>query len=131
MAERHSSFTVTDINLDGDGFENLWFVSSTLLHIGVRLIGDGCLVHQNQFRKEVMKMSEELLSELLGILVVLQKELHGKVDDSVTQKLEEAILTLQRATDGKLKINPKKVLILIGSIFELISSIKSIIENLK
>jgi len=76
-------------------------------------------------------MSEELLSELLGILVVLQKELHGKVDDSVTQKLEEAILTLQRATDGKLKINPKKVLILIGSIFELISSIKSIIENLK
>ncbi|MEA5079563.1 MAG: hypothetical protein VB013_13405 [Anaerolineaceae bacterium] len=81
-------------------------------------------------RKEVKKMKRNIVKESLSILYDLQSELHGHVEDTALQKLEEAINLLEAVNKNGGRIEKKKLLAILGKILDYIPTIVKIIDIL-
>jgi hypothetical protein len=73
----------------------------------------------------------QLLKSSLEALKCLRVELHGKVEDSVINRLDEIILDLEILQENDIRqYDPVHVLRLLSSAIELIPSIGKLIEYL-
>lgn len=75
-------------------------------------------------------MKRNIVKESLSILYDLQSELHGHVEDTALQKLEEAINLLEAVNKNGGRIEKKKLLAILGKILDYIPTIVKIIDIL-
>lgn len=79
-------------------------------------------------------MNVRLLRDSIEELQLLRLELHGRVEDSVIEMLEKAILDLQALENSPDAISGHEILYIVGSILEKLPAIVELIyllTNLK
>ncbi len=77
-------------------------------------------------------MDKELLRNSAAILIEIRAELHGNVEDSVVEQLDEVIHDLEAAQSGKTErvITALEILLLLGTLIEKVPEIAKTLEFL-
>lgn len=77
-------------------------------------------------------MKSRKVMKSLEVLYELRQEMHDKADDSVIERLDEAIKNLELLYETKPnEIDPQEVLVTLGFVLEVISSLATLINMAK
>lgn len=84
----------------------------------------------NYYRKEVKTMNENV-RDVLRLLMQLRAEVHGNVENSVIEKLDQAIQKLDAAQcRNSRKLSRDHLLAILGKVVQMLPAVAELIERL-